>query len=211
MLNGFWPEEIAYRPAIARSLSFLSTIIVFALVAWQAYKENAYAAGAVALVLLAGNVASLDLVLQARGYGLVMMAAVLQTVALYRYLENGSRAWLFTVAFAGFVGTAALPLFVLLAAPTMVGILVLRRRMEVLVTAFVAGLAGLVFFYPTLSQIIEAAKDYADTWGRSYAGFSAILRTLDYFLPGDPLKGAAAALFVLVIVVGRLLSKALAA
>jgi hypothetical protein len=202
IINSAWPVSAAYTPINARLLSFVAVFGGIALVGWQALRERAWAAGGIGLLLLATNVPSLDGTLQARGYGLVFAAAVLQTIAVREYFLSARRAWLVALGCASFVGGATIPIFVFLAAPTMIGVLIVRRRREVLLAALVTAAAGLAFYYPTAFQILDAASTYAEKWGAQYTSISAVYETMKYYFPAGLFGAAYLVLFVLVLARG---------
>lgn len=183
IVSSVWPAHIAHEPVPARIPSFIAVAAAFAVLAWFAVREQAWGGGAVALLLLA-DTDSLDLTLQARGYGFVMLAAIVQTVAIARYLSDGARGWLIAAAAAAFVGTASLPIYVLLAAPLSIGLLILRPRREVLVVLGATALLGVGFYLPTAAQVVSAASAYAEEWGTHYATLDAVGQTLLQVLPG---------------------------
>lgn len=182
IVSSLWPARIAHEPFAARLPSFIAVAAAFAVLGWFAVRERAWGGGAVALLLLA-DTDSLDLTLQARGYGFTMLAAIVQAVAIARYLSDGARPWLIAAAAAAFVGTASLPIYILLAAPLSIGLLILRPRREVLVVLGVAALLGIGFYLPTAAQVISAASAYAEEWGTHYATLDAVRQTLLQVLP----------------------------
>lgn len=202
ILNSIWPTDIAQEPTPARLFSFIATIVSFVMVGWFATRERAWGGGALALLLLA-NAQTLDLTLQARGYGFTMLAAIVQTIATARYLEDSGRGWLIAVAAAAFAGTATLPIFILLAAPLAIGLLALRPRREVLVVLGVTTLLGIGFYLPTAAQVIAAASTYAADWGTQYATVDAIRQTFLLVLPSGT-TGLASVTTITVVIVAAL-------
>lgn len=201
--NSIWPDSIAHEPVPARLLSFLAVIAAFAMLGWFAASEKAWGGGALALLLLA-DIQTLDLTLQARGYGFAMLAAIVQAVATARYLSDAARGWLVTAAAAAFVGVATLPVFVLLAAPLAIGLLVLRPRREVIVALVLAGIAGFVFYLPTAAQLVSVASTYAYEWGARYTTMASVVETYQYVLQDGALGIAAGAATATVTVAAML-------
>lgn len=206
VINSIWPISLAYEPAFARLLSFVVVSGGFALLMWHAIKERSWAGGAIALLLLAysdeidpWNFSNLHLILQARAYGITFAAGVLLALAAREYLLSGSRVWLALIGVATFLGGAALPTFVFLAAPFIAGVLLLRRRLDVLVMAVATGVVGILFYIPTASQILGFASEYGDRFGTSYAHPVAVAQTLMYFFGTEPFAFAYVALFLAVV------------
>jgi hypothetical protein len=194
VLNSGWPAAIAHEPVPARLLSFLAMGAVLVLLALLTVAERAWGGGALAMLLLATNTETLDLTLQARGYGLATLACLVQVAAAGRYLREGTRGWLALTMTAAFVGGATLPVYVLFAAPFCAGLLVLRPRRDVVIAVAAAAVLGAAFYAPTARQIIAASSAYAEIWGTQYASFDAILGTFSYVLPAGPTAAIYAAL-----------------
>lgn len=103
----------------------------------------------------------LSLFQQARGYGLVALAAVGALVAADRYLATGQRRWLAAFGVAGFVGIGTHVIF-LLGFLGQVAVLALSRvrRREVALCVAAVGVATLLFYAPLLPQILRDANQY---------------------------------------------------
>ncbi len=183
VLNSGWPVAIAHEPVPARLLSFLAMGAVFVLLALLAVEARAWGGGALAMLLLATNTETLDLTLQARGYGLATLACLVQVTAAGRYLRQDHRGWLALTVAAAFVGGAALPVYILFAVPFCLGLLILRPRRDVAIAIGAAALLGAAFYAPTVRQIIAASSAYAEIWGTEYVSLDAVGGTFSYILP----------------------------
>ena len=183
MINSIWPSAIAFDPCYARLFSLLLLFSSFLFIVLFSYFEKAYAAGALVLLLLATNFAGLDLILQARGYGLMMASSIALTISVRRYIDGHRRFWLAAAVVCAFAGTATVPIFLFFAAPMMVFLFVVCRRPEIVVASLITAFAGIVFYAPTAGQILDAAAGYGSAWGREYADISSIWRTARYLIP----------------------------
>ncbi|WOR16081.1 hypothetical protein RYZ27_05320 [Hyphomonas sp. FCG-A18] len=182
MLASVIPSGLAYSPFWARIISFIAVLGALFFFLRFSFKEGFFAGGVLAVGLLFLNTDTLDLTLQARGYGIVFAAAITQSIFLYYFLKNGdagSRNGLFISAF---VGGATLPIYIPFAAIQCGLAFLLRPSWRFAFAGMVTGLAGIAFYLPTATQILGAASGYAKNWGTHYATMESVWETLEYIL-----------------------------
>jgi hypothetical protein len=182
MLASVIPSGLAYSPLWARIISFIAVLGALFFFLRFSFKEGFFAGGVLALGLLFLNADTLDLTLQARGYGIVFAAAITQSIFLYYFLKNGdagSRNGLFISAF---VGGATLPIYIPFAAIQCGLAFLLRPSWRFAFSGMATGFAGIVFYFPTAMQILDTASRYSRKWGTDYATMESVWETLEFIL-----------------------------
>ncbi|MEM9150717.1 MAG: hypothetical protein AAGB19_09730 [Cyanobacteria bacterium P01_F01_bin.3] len=182
MLASFVPSGLAYSPLWARIISF--AVVLWALVFFLrfSFKEGFFAGGMLAVGLLFLNTDTLDLTLQARGYGIVFAAAITQSVFLYYFLKNGDAGSRNGLLLSAFIGGATLPIYTPFAAIQCGLAFIMRPSWRFAFVAMAVGIAGILFYLPTATQILGAASGYAKNWGTHYATMESVWETLEFIL-----------------------------
>src|SRR5690606_24144527 len=98
LLNALTPGAGSVDPLRARLWSVVAVLAMLVVLVLEFYRRGWYLGGAVLFTLFAANPAWLDLTLQARGYGLLGLAAAVSCVATWRYLESPSSSALAVLA-----------------------------------------------------------------------------------------------------------------
>lgn len=183
ILAGIIPDSHLYDPMMARLWSFLAVWLVFLLIFCFSIYTRSFVGGAIVLSLLGLNVNTLDLTLQARGYGLAFFASALQCISTYMYFKTDSRRWFYSLVIAGILGGAALPIYIPFAAFNVLGVIIFKPKRDVILISLMSLFLGAAFYAPTAGQIIESATSYSDSWGYNYVGLKAVYNTSLFLLP----------------------------
>ena len=180
------PEKYAYHPFAARLLSIFSVAAAIAALASFALYRRSYVVGSLLILLITINPFSLPLILQARGYSLLFLSAVMIFVSAFVYFKNNN-IW-FVVIFAVFslIGGATVPLFAVFSAIAAIALIIITLRLRVILILVVTGVVGFIFYLPLMRQIFEEAINYGDEWGRFFSDISVIRAVIRYLLPREP-------------------------
>ena len=207
LLNSVTPGAGSIEPFRARLWSFVAVGATAGLLLWEFFRRKWFLPGAVLFFLFAANYRWLDLALQARGYGILGLCALVSCVALWRYLEEPQTKWLTALALATLVGTWTIPTYIIWAGPLWLLFLLTVRQARVL--RFGAGAFGAiaVVYLPVAGQVRREMAGYAKEWGRHYTGLNNICATFKSFLfhPQVFFGHSFSNLAVVLIVVGVLL------
>lgn len=182
LLNSLTPGAGSVEPLRARLWSFVAVGATAVLLLVEFFRRRWFLPGAVLFFLFATNEEWLDITLQARGYGILGLCALVSCVAIWRLLEESRSRWLVALAAVTLVGCWTVPTYVIWAGPVWLLLLLTVRDTRVLrfgASAF----AGIVVVYlPVASQVRREMAGYAKRWGRHYTGLDDIYGTFKEFL-----------------------------
>ena len=182
LLNALTPGRASVEPLRARIWSFAAvTALLAGFLAYFA-RRRALMWGAVPFLLFAAGPEFLDLMLQARGYGLLSLAALVASVLTVGYVRDGMPR---TLAFLGLVsvlGAWTVPTFVFFVAPLWAFLLIAVRRRQVLLAAALTGAGVLLVHLPVASQLLHQVSHFDERWGRQYSSLGAVRETVVLYL-----------------------------
>lgn len=191
LLSSVTPGSGSVEPLRARIWSFAAvTALLAGFLAFFA-RRRALAWGAVPFLLFAAGPEFLDLTLQARGYGLLSLAALAVSVLTVGYVRDGMPR---TLAFLGVVsvlGAWTVPTFVFFVAPLWVLLLIGVRRRQVLLAAALTGAGVLLVHLPVASQLLQQVSHFDERWGRQYLSLDAVRETVVLYLLHPVVVGGA--------------------
>jgi hypothetical protein len=197
---------------VLRAWSIVPGIASVVLLAWWAGQRFGWWVAAAAVASTTVSPLHASLVTEARGYGLVLLAATGLLIAGVETAGRPSPAADLWVTLSVLVGTLAIPTFAVPAAATAVVILSVRRGEALLRLGVLAGLTGLVTFVwyrPMLDILIAGRTGVGARAGETVTLFSPLLAPprlllgpmLSAALPGLP-GGAVGALTGAAVLVG---------
>lgn len=202
LLNSFHARKDRYHPTLARSWSFVfATLAVAAAIGYHAWRRRLFEGSAQVFLLLA-NIRMLDLILQARGYGFLALAALLCSIIAWHYFRFESTLALVALPIVVFLGTWTVPTFVVFGGSLIVAILVYSRDLRWFVSGASALLAIGIAYWPVHSYLQRDITAYAGLYGREFATWNAINDLFSTFLFFG--SGAWLTLLLLVLVIVRL-------
>ncbi len=184
LLNSLTPGAGSVDPGRARFWSFVSAIALPVIGGAELARRRWYLAGALFFAVFASSPEWLDLALQARGYGLLALCALVASIGTWRYFEEPRRRWLAVVGVASLIGCWTLPSFAIFVVPLWVMVILLRRRRAVVVAAAVAGLATGIAYLGVIGQVLDQYNSYADQFGVQFRG-ADVFRSVHTYLLGD--------------------------
>jgi hypothetical protein len=189
LLNALTPGRGSLDPLRARLYSMLAVSALLALCVARFWWAGDFLSGALLFQLFAANRDFLDLTLQARGYGLAALLALLMALLTLRSLEGPGRGALLSLAVLTVLGGWTLPTFALFAVPLMATLTLATRRRDALIAAGVATLGLLGVYAPVWRPLLRHAVAYGGEWGREYASIGAVAVTLKTYLLTEPALG----------------------
>lgn len=181
--------------AVHRLGSVVPTLAAFAAVTWWTWRRFGPWSAVATLGVLSLSPEYLDLSRQARGYGLVLLAAAGMLVAVDGIERHGERRWWLVFLVSGLVGMWTLPQTVLLF--TAHGLVLLRRplhRVRAVITVGAGGLLTLLFYAPVLGRMLEEVTRQGPSrrgpqvgWGEIVTGPTDRLfgAEIDLLVPGS--------------------------
>ena len=187
LVNALTPGADSVDPARARLWSIVALFTLLGVGCVELWRRGWFLVGAAFFAAFAANPGWLDLVLQARGYGFLGLAALVCCVATWRHLESGGTRSLVVLGAATVLGTWTVPSFVLFGAPLWLALLVATRSVRVLIGGVVTAVAMAVVFLPIIGQVWKEASQYEEIYGRSYIGLGSVADTLRTYLLGSSL------------------------
>lgn len=190
LVNALTPGAGSVGPLHARWWSIVAVLAMQALALHEFFRRRWYLAGAGLFALFATSSYWLDLVLQARGYGFLGLAALVSCVAVWRYLDDPRRRFLAVLALATLLGTWTVPSYLLFGLPLWAALFVVVRRRDVVVGALGSAAAVAAVYAPIAGQVRAEMAGYEQEWGRQYTSLDDVATTLRvYLLRVDPLPG----------------------
>jgi hypothetical protein len=182
MLNSLVPGKHRFEPERARFLSYVFLILtVLVMLIYQA-RHDRLLEGSFQVFLFVANIANLDLVLQARGYGLLALAAIIATVLTQEYFRKPSFAALVGIPIVIWLATWAVPTFLFFGAPLLIVLLIYTRDWRWLLAGLCALIAICLVYWPVHGEILRNAKTYASQWGKDFATWGAVSDVLSEYL-----------------------------
>lgn len=187
LVNALLPGRLSMDPLRARAVSILASAAALLLVFGVPARHGMAFVGATAAFLLAANGNLLELVLQARGYGILLLCSAALAALLPGSLDREKWRTLAFSAALVVAGSYTVPTFVFYGGAWLAGLLAVRRdRAALLAGVGAAAVLGLLYL-PLLPQILIQLRGYSAEWGREYATWGAIGETVRrYVIPASP-------------------------
>lgn len=174
LLNSLNSSEHCFEPLLARFWSFVFvTVTVIVAVGYHVWVGRPFEGSAQAFLLLA-NIRMLDLLLQARGYGFLALAALLCTILAWHYFRHASLVSLIAMPAVVFLATWTVPTFVLFGGGMLLAMLAYSRDRRWLVSGGCALIAICIVYWPVHSALLGDVTDYAALYGKQFANWNAI-------------------------------------
>jgi hypothetical protein len=182
VLNSLVPGKTRFQPERARFLSFV--FVILALVAMLAYQalHGRFFEGSFQVFLFVANIPNLDLILQARGYGFLALAAIACTILTEDYFRKPSLVPLVGIPTTVWLGTWAVPTFIFFGGPLLLVLLIYTRDWRWCVSGACALLAVCLVYWPVWHQVMHSSETYAAEWGKRFANWDAIGNLFSMYL-----------------------------
>jgi len=184
LLNSILPGRASMNPARARMLSF-AAVSAFALliIAYSAYRRQLYE-GAILLTLWTFAPANLELCLEARGYGVLALAALAASACVIEYLHSGRPRWIYGAAIAVALGTYTIPGFLFFGGPLLFFTWLARRDHCSFRAGLAAGAAIVALYSPVATELLKVFRNYSSLYQTDFGSPGSIVRVIQaYLLP----------------------------
>ena len=186
VLSTALPGAASTVPLRARLVSFLSVITALALLVVYAKNRGWLLAGLACAGLVAGNFSTLEVILEARGYGFIFLCAMLSCVAFAEWLRTASRLWLKILAVSCVLGTYTLSFYIIFGGILLLLAFCYRPSKDTLLAALLSLAAIAMLYLPIVGELYKVFQGFALKYGREMSNFNSIegvFRTLQYFFP----------------------------
>jgi hypothetical protein len=192
VVNSLLPGAKSTLPMRARLISFLAVLCSLALLIGYSSTRGWTLPGVAFAALLAANFDTMNIVLEARGYGLIFLFATLGSVAFARWNETQSRTWLNVMVVTCVLGTYTLPFYVVFGGSLLLLSFFVRPSRETFLAGFLSLAAIGLLYLPIAVDIYEVFRGYADRYGTTFvstfASMDGVFFSLNYFIPDQVLR-----------------------
>jgi uncharacterized protein YjbI with pentapeptide repeats len=166
-----WIEGVdRYYPFQARLWSFFAVLLgmVITLAFFGSVKH--YFEGAIAFCLLWGTFEHLELILQARGYGLFSLFGLTLSVFIVKYHEQPTVFNSAILVIAATLGALTAPSFAFFATPLLLLLFLFNRDRRTFMIGLMFTLLVLSFWGFNFSELLQVTTTYNSMWGRQHFG-----------------------------------------
>lgn len=189
VLNAFLPWADSTFPFRARLISFAAVLAALVVLLGYAWRRGWLLAGTVCAGLLAVNTDLLKVILEARGYGLITLFALVQCLAFAEWQRTKHKAWLGVLAACCVLGAYTLPFYIVFGGMFLL-LAFLGQPSRTTLGAGLLSLAALALLYlPVAGAIWKVSSKYKDAYegqlGANFSSGEAVRRTLEFFFPRD--------------------------
>ena len=187
VVSSLIPGADSTHPLRARLVSFVSVVASLGLLVAYAARRGWLLQGLACAGLVAVNFFAMNRVLEARGYGLVFLFAMLSCVAFAEWLRTRRKLWLNLMAASCVLGTYTLPFYVVFAGGLLLVAFLYRPSRQTLLTGFLTLAAILMLYLPIAGQVYAVFAGYRDryrdTFLSPFESIEGVFSAFQYFLP----------------------------
>lgn len=185
LINSLTPGEDRFNPFFARfwSFAFVLLTVVLAMTAWGL--AGLPFLGSLQVFLLLANMRNIDLLLQARGYGLLALIALSCALLTWDYFLQKSLFPLLVLPLLVWLGSWTVPTFAFFGGSLLLVLFIYSRDWRWLPAGAAALIGIIAAYWPVHRSLFGIARTYTAYWGKEFGNWSAISDTLTlYFLFG---------------------------
>ncbi|HEY5704179.1 MAG TPA: hypothetical protein VIS96_01240 [Terrimicrobiaceae bacterium] len=187
VVSSLIPGADSTLPLRARLISFVSVIASLGLLVAYAARRGWLLPGLACAGLVAVNFFAMDRVLEARGYGLIFLFAMLSCVAFAEWLRTRRKVWLNLMAVSCILGTYTLPFYVVFAGGLLLLAFLYRPSRETLLAGFLSLAALLMLYLPIFGNVYAVFAGYRDRYRNRFISpfdsIDGVFSAFEYFLP----------------------------
>lgn len=191
ILNGLLPGGASMHPLRARIVSFAAVLGGLAVLVAYAFRRGWLLAGLAGAGLVAVNYFTLQVLLEARGYGLIFFLAMAQLAAITEWLRTRRNAWLTTAAVACALGAYTLPFYIAFGGPILLAAFFWRPGKKTLLAGLLTLAALAMMYFPIAGDVLRVFTAYGgenDDVTNDFSSIRAVFQTLQYFVPFELLR-----------------------
>ncbi len=187
VISSFIPGANSTWPLRARLPSFVFVAASLGLLIAYAARRGWLLPGLACSGLVTVNFFAMDRLLEARGYGLILLFAMLGCVAFAEWLRTRRRLWLNVMAVSCVLGTYTLPFYVVFAGGLLLLAFLCRPSRETFLAGFFSLAAILMLYLPVAGQVYGVfagyRERYKDTFLSPFESIEGVYSALEYFFP----------------------------
>jgi hypothetical protein len=186
LLSTALPGADSTVPLRARLISLISVAGALALAVAYARRRGWFLAGLATAGLVASNFSVLEVVLEARGYGLIFLWAMIGCIAFAEWMRTGDGVWLKIMAVSCVLGTYTLPFYIVFGGVLLLLSFCYRPSRETFLSGVVSVTTIGMLYLPIVSAVYGVFAEYSLKYRRGAANFDSIdgvFQTLQYFFP----------------------------
>ncbi|MGD9971477.1 MAG: hypothetical protein AB7S77_00295 [Desulfatirhabdiaceae bacterium] len=181
-LNSLIPFSDRYHPFSARLLSFISMSVSVILPVGFMIRRKMFFEACFLFFILIANKSLIDLCLQARGYGFLLLAASVCCVLTWMYLETVRPRYAVGMAVTVWLATWTVPTFIVFGAPLLIILWIHTRENIWFYAGMLCAIAVLLVYFPVYPDLVNNHKTYAVQWGSQFADWNAVSETIGTYL-----------------------------
>jgi hypothetical protein len=187
VISSFFPGADSTLPLRARLISFVCVIASLGLLIAYTARRGWLLPGVACAGLVAVNFFAMDRVLEARGYGLIFLLAMLSCVAFAEWLRTRRKVWLNLMAISCVLGTYTLPFYVVFAGGLLLVAFLYRPSREAFLAGFLSLAAILMLYLPVAGKVYAVftgyRERYRDTFISAFDSIDGVFSAFESFLP----------------------------
>ncbi|HEY5811400.1 MAG TPA: hypothetical protein VIT23_01955, partial [Terrimicrobiaceae bacterium] len=208
ILSSLIPGAGSTAPLRARLLSFACVITALTLLIVYSARRGWLLPGLACAGLVAVNFPAMDSLLEARGYGLIFLWAMLGCIAFSEWLRTDNRVWLQLTALCCVLGTYTLPFYIVFGGSLLLLGFVYRPSKETFLAGFLSLVAIAMLYLPIAANVFAVFQEYESRYGPTFItpfrSIDGVFASLQFFIPFELLRidALAFSLIALVVVLG---------
>jgi hypothetical protein len=187
VVSSLIPGANSTLPLRARLVSFVSAVASLGLLIAYSAKRGWLLPGLACAGLVTVNFFAMDRVLEARGYGLIFLFAMLSCIAFAEWLRTRRKLWLNLMAVSCVLGTYTLPFYVVFAGGLLLIAFLFRPSRETLLTGFFSMAAILMLYLPIAGKVYSVFTGYGDRYRNTFVSqfdsIDGVYSALEFFFP----------------------------
>jgi len=181
LLNALLPGSDSLLPTRARLLSLIAVgLAIGGVIAFTA-STGRLLEGALALSLLSFSPKALELAMQARGYGFLLLFGVVCAIAVIEFLRSGRSGWLWALGAASVAGVYTVPNFLFFCGPLLLLTWVSSKKRAVFFTGLATGILILLCYAPVATQFVQAFRDFQADPEMDFQSVDGVIRSIQLY------------------------------
>ncbi len=184
-INSITPGADSLHPTRARFWSFIAVGLCLVVAAYAFARQKLFFCVGLAVFLIGINTRLLEQLMEARGFSFIALAAVVQLLAMWRWLDRGHTSKLVILAVAAVLGIWTLPYYVLFGGLLLLLLFCYRPQRQLFIAGAVAGLLVVLLYSPILDGVLAVAGSYEDDYGIKFHDIQNVFYTMAFLLPRE--------------------------
>ncbi|MEO6054815.1 MAG: hypothetical protein ABIP97_12460 [Chthoniobacterales bacterium] len=184
LVNSIYPFGNSYALPRARIISMLAVLATVICAVRFLARRNLYFACFVFLGFWLVNPETHLMLMQARGYGLMGLFAVLSFIFSSRYLDSGEERPFIALCICTVLGIYTVPTYAVFGASILGCTWLAQPNRRMFRAAVIAMLVTIALYLPVIAQVVKSFHKYSESMGKTFESFAGIQLFLHlYALP----------------------------